>query len=164
MIFPYSIESRTDVSLAVLLTMAKFFRHQKYWAKDIIFLITQHEQLGMQAWLEAYHRTSCGYGGPQVLNYGDLEARAGSIQAAINLEISHEKFTHLNVKVEGLNGQLPNLDLVNLVTKLALKEGLPPMFQGTELLLNFSREIKVVNSQTVQNCCILTNFSSKFEN
>ncbi|KAI8432935.1 hypothetical protein MSG28_013837, partial [Choristoneura fumiferana] len=28
---------------------------QKYWAKDIIFLVTEHEQLGMQAWLEAYH-------------------------------------------------------------------------------------------------------------
>ena len=58
----------TDVSVALLLTMAKFFRHQKYWAKDIIFLITQHEQLGMQAWLEAYHRTSCGY-----VNYGSPE-------------------------------------------------------------------------------------------
>ena len=57
-----------DVSVALLLTMAKFFRHQKYWAKDIIFLITQHEQLGMQAWLEAYHRTSCGY-----VNYGSPE-------------------------------------------------------------------------------------------
>ena len=124
-----SLEKPTDVSVAMLLTMAKFFKHQKYWAKDIIFLITQHEQLGMQAWLEAYHRTSCGYG-RKVLNHGDLEARAGSLQAAINLEISHEKFTHLNVKVEGLNGQLPNLDLVNLVTKLAIKEGLPPMFQG----------------------------------
>ena len=53
---PISIEQPTDVSLAMLLTMAKFFRHQKYWSKDIIFLITQHEQLGMQAWLEAYHR------------------------------------------------------------------------------------------------------------
>jgi hypothetical protein len=50
--------------------MAKFFRHQKYWAKDIIFLITQHEQLGMQAWLEAYHRTSCGY-----VNYGSPEVK-----------------------------------------------------------------------------------------
>jgi hypothetical protein len=35
---------------------ASFFRLQNYWAKDIIFLITQHEQLGMQAWLEAYHQ------------------------------------------------------------------------------------------------------------
>lgn len=125
---PLSIEAPTDVSVALLLTMAKFFKHQKYWAKDIIFLITQHEQLGMQAWLEAYHRTSCGYG-RKALYHGDLYARAGSIQAAINLEITHEAFTHFNVKVEGLNGQLPNLDLVTLVNKLSLKEGLPPMFQ-----------------------------------
>ena len=128
---PFSLESPTDVSVAILLTMAKFFRHKKYWAKDIIFVITQHEQLGMQAWLEAYHKTSCGYG-IKALDHGDLEARAGSIQAAINLEITHEAFTHLNVKVEGLNGQLPNLDLVTLVNRLALKEGLPSMFQGME--------------------------------
>ena len=76
-----------------------------------------------------------------MLEHGDLEARAGSIQAAINLEISHEKFTHLNVKVEGLNGQLPNLDLFNLVTRLATKEGLPPMVQG-----NFNRyRIRIFN-------------------
>lgn len=126
---PVSVEAPTDVSVAMLLTMAKFFRHKKFWAKDIIFIITQHEQLGMQAWLEAYHKISCGYG-HKVLDHGDLEARAGSIQAAINLEITHESFTHLNVKVEGLNGQLPNLDLVTLVNRLAAKEGLPSMFQG----------------------------------
>lgn len=45
-----------DVSVALLLAAASFFRMQNYWAKDIIFLITQHEQLGMQAWLEAYHQ------------------------------------------------------------------------------------------------------------
>ena len=44
--------------------------------------------------------------------------------------MSHEKFTHLNVKVEGLNGQLPNLDLFNLVTRLGTKEGITPMVQG----------------------------------
>jgi len=37
-----------------------FSTEQIYWAKDIIFLVTEHEQLGMQAWLEAYHGTSCG--------------------------------------------------------------------------------------------------------
>ena len=42
--------------MALLLAAASFFRMQNYWAKDIIFLITQHEQLGMQAWLEAYHQ------------------------------------------------------------------------------------------------------------
>lgn len=37
-----------------------FLTEQMYWAKDIIFLVTEHEQLGMQAWLEAYHGTCCG--------------------------------------------------------------------------------------------------------
>jgi glycosylphosphatidylinositol transamidase len=57
-----SLEQSTDTSLAVMLATAKFFRRQHYWAKDVIFLVTQHEQLGMQAWLEAYHQTSCGDG------------------------------------------------------------------------------------------------------
>lgn len=38
----------------------------------------------------------------------------------------HESFLDfINIKLEGLNGQLPNLDLVNLVQKLANKEGMP---------------------------------------
>ena len=28
---------------------------QIYWAKDIIFLVNEHDLLGMEAWLEAYH-------------------------------------------------------------------------------------------------------------
>lgn len=39
----------------VIIIYIHLFSAQKYWAKDIIFLITEHEQLGMQAWLEAYH-------------------------------------------------------------------------------------------------------------
>ena len=66
------------------------------------------------------------------MDYGDLPARAGSIQAAINLEINEPKITHFNVKVEGLNGQLPNLDLVNLVNRLCLREGVGQLFQGSE--------------------------------
>lgn len=58
---------------------------EKFWAKDIIFLITEHEQLGVQAWLEAYHSVSCGKKG--TLDFGDLHGRAGAIQAAINLEL-----------------------------------------------------------------------------
>ena len=31
------------------------FSEHTYWAKDIIFLVTEHEEVGMQAWLNAYH-------------------------------------------------------------------------------------------------------------
>lgn len=70
---------------------------QKYWAKDIIFLITEHEQLGIQAWLDAYHGVTSGNEG--VLISGDLSGRAGSIQAAINLELHSMKVSFIDVKV-----------------------------------------------------------------
>lgn len=64
---------------------------EKFWAKDIIFLITEHEQLGVQAWLEAYHGVTCG----NVLEHGDIKGRAGAIQAAINLELHSERIGKL---------------------------------------------------------------------
>ncbi len=45
---PISMESGTAASMALLLGLAGFFKRQIFWAKDIIFVITQHEQLGMQ--------------------------------------------------------------------------------------------------------------------
>ena len=127
---PNSPHQSTDAGIALLLATAKYFRSQIYWAKDIIFLVTEHEFLGTQAWLEGYHGVSCGAEG--VLHSGDLPARAGSIQAAINLEFSSEFPTHVNLKLEGLNGQLPNLDLVNLVSRLVGREGMRSMFHERE--------------------------------
>lgn len=76
----------------------------------------------MQSWLEAYHNADISSPNP-VLNSGSLEARAGSIQAAINLELQSFDLNYIDVKIEGLNGQLPNLDLVNLVQRIGVKEG-----------------------------------------
>ena len=59
-------------------TLKLCFSEQVYWAKDIIFLVTEHEQLGAEAWLEAYHSTTAGMEG--VLDHGHLPARAGPIQ------------------------------------------------------------------------------------
>lgn len=66
-----------------------YFQGEKYWAKDIIFLITEHEQVGVQAWLEAYYGVSCG--SENILDHGDLRGRGGAIQAAINLELHSER-------------------------------------------------------------------------
>ncbi|XP_043277849.1 glycosylphosphatidylinositol anchor attachment 1 protein isoform X2 [Venturia canescens] len=122
-----SVHPSTAPSVALLLAFAQYCRKQKYWAKDIIFLITEHEQLGMQAWLDAYHGVTSGQ--KCVLIAGDLTGRAGSIQAAINLEIHTMKVGSIDVKVEGLNGQLPNLDLFNLAENMINKEGISRSFQ-----------------------------------
>lgn len=60
--------------------------------------MTEHEQLGMQSWLDAYHGVTSGHEG--VLVSGDLAGRAGSIQAAINLELHSMTISSIDVKVE----------------------------------------------------------------
>uniref|UniRef100_A0A663MUR6 Glycosylphosphatidylinositol anchor attachment 1 n=1 Tax=Athene cunicularia TaxID=194338 RepID=A0A663MUR6_ATHCN len=42
-------------AVGLMLALAAYFRGQIYWAKDIIFLVNEHDLLGMEAWLEAYH-------------------------------------------------------------------------------------------------------------
>lgn len=118
---PSSVHPEITYGIPLILAFADFARKQKYWAKDIIFLITEQEQLGMQAWLEAYH----GYDDNPVLRSGSLDARAGQIQAAINVEVQDFDIQYINIKIEGLNGQLPNLDLHNLVQKLSHKQSIP---------------------------------------
>ncbi|CAH0551800.1 unnamed protein product [Brassicogethes aeneus] len=118
----------TAPSIAIMLAFAKYANRNNYWAKDIIFLITEHEQLGVQAWLEAYHGATRGYEG--ILDSGDLRGRAGAIQAAINLEFHEARIGQMDIKIEGLNGQLPNLDLFNLAVKMCTKEGLSSTFKG----------------------------------
>lgn len=54
-----------------------------------------------------------------------LEGHSGSIQAALNLEFPHEKVNSFKIAIEGINGQLPNLDLVNTVFRLCRKERIP---------------------------------------
>lgn len=51
-------------------------------------------------------------------------------QAAVNLELLSDRISHIDVKIEGLNGQLPNLDLVNLVHMLCNKEGVHHTFHN----------------------------------
>lgn len=108
----------TTGGIAVMLAMARFFRQKTYWAKDIIFLLTDHEQIGIQAWLDGYHDIKADYIQP-----GELMGRSGQIQAALNLEIPHGNIQKYNIKIEGLNGQLPNLDFFNLVVRLCKREG-----------------------------------------
>lgn len=53
---------------------------------------------------------------------GRIMARAGLLQAAINVEFDSLKFSAIDVLTQGINGNLPNLDLVNVVHRLAREE------------------------------------------
>ncbi|NWZ31004.1 GPAA1 protein, partial [Asarcornis scutulata] len=122
---PCSEGTHNSQAVGLMLALAAYFRGQIYWAKDIIFLVNEHDLLGMEAWLEAYHDVNV----TEMQSSGAL-GRAGAIQAAVALELSSDVVTSFDVAVEGLNGQLPNLDLVNLFHAFCQKNGLLCTIQG----------------------------------
>ncbi|CAO3701188.1 unnamed protein product [Rhizopus stolonifer] len=106
--------------IAVLLSLAKLFKRNVYWAKDIILLVTDQEKLGTQAWLDAYHG----------MEEGEFSAivmpRSGTIQGVINLDFpGTQDYETLGIFFEGVNGQLPNLDLINTVVAVAERSNPP---------------------------------------
>lgn len=122
---PCSPDAPNSQAVGLLLALAAHFRGQIYWAKDIIFLVTDHDLLGTEAWLEAYHDVNV-----TGMQSSPLQGRAGAIQAAVALELNSDVITSLDVVVEGLNGQLPNLDLLNLFQTFCQKGGLLCTLQG----------------------------------
>uniref|UniRef100_A0A672S7J8 GPI-anchor transamidase component GPAA1 n=1 Tax=Sinocyclocheilus grahami TaxID=75366 RepID=A0A672S7J8_SINGR len=122
---PCSPGNSNNQAVGLLLALAQYFRNQIFWAKDIIFLVNEHDLIGMQAWLEGYHHTNI-----TGMEYSPLQGRAGSIQAALSLELSSDVITSLDLILEGLNGQLPNLDLANLFYAFCQKLGVLCTIQG----------------------------------
>ncbi|KAJ8655462.1 hypothetical protein O0I10_008956 [Lichtheimia ornata] len=96
--------------VAVLLSLAKLFKRNVYWSKDIIFLVTDKEMAGAQAWVDAYHGTGDQDG------FSVVMPRSGAIQGVVNLDFpgTHD-YESLGIFFEGVNGQLPNLDLINTI-------------------------------------------------
>uniref|UniRef100_A0A914XH57 Glycosylphosphatidylinositol anchor attachment 1 protein n=1 Tax=Plectus sambesii TaxID=2011161 RepID=A0A914XH57_9BILA len=115
--------SNTLGSIGLALSLASFCREQIYWSKDLIFVFTEHETIGMQAWLSAYHRLPI-----SSLKADPLAAHGGAIQAALALEATDGStpFSNVDIRYNMINGQLPNLDLVNLLVKMTEKEALVP--------------------------------------
>ena len=115
----------TNHGIALMLSLANFYRKHTYWSKDIIFLVVEHEEMGMKAWLDAYHNVENSY-----IKSSLMSGRSGSIMGAMNLELGSDAVDHIDLKIEGLNGQLPNLDLFNLVVRLCKREGVSVTFQN----------------------------------
>lgn len=106
----------------MIISLAKYFSLKNYWAKDIIFLVSDQALVGTQAWLNAYHDIR-----PDgVLEHEPLVGTSGPIQAAVNLELDSHLISLIDIKIEGLNGQLPNLDLFNVAVELSTRESLTP--------------------------------------
>ncbi|CAP97439.1 GPI transamidase component [Penicillium chrysogenum] len=99
--------------VTLALTLARYFKRWSLWSKDIIFLITPDSKSGTQAWIDAYHDM-------HPASVQPLPLKSGALQGALVIEypLDH-RFQSLHIVYDGVNGQLPNLDLFNTAVAIA---------------------------------------------
>lgn len=100
--------------VALLLTLARYFRRWSLWSKDIILVVSPDSLAGPQAWVDAYHDAH------DVRWVDSLPLKSGALQGAVALDYAQEtRFGSVHIVYDGINGQLPNLDLLNSVVNIA---------------------------------------------
>ncbi|KAI0418162.1 GPI transamidase component GAA1 [Xylaria grammica] len=104
--------NRNGVALA--LTLARYFKRWSLWSKDIILVIPPDSRAGIQAWVDAYHDAH------DPSNVASLPIKSGLLQGAVAIDYPQEgRFDGVHIVYDGVNGQLPNLDLINSVINIA---------------------------------------------
>ncbi|KAL4920275.1 Gaa1-like protein [Aspergillus aurantiobrunneus] len=99
------------VSLA--LTLARYFKRWSLWSKDIIFVFPPDSKSGTQAWVDAYHDM-------QPASVQPLPLKSGALQGGLVIEYPFDhRFESVHIVYDGVNGQLPNLDLFNTAVSIA---------------------------------------------
>ena len=135
---PFRLDSDHSKStlpgIALLVSLAGYFSQQNYWSKDLIFLVYEHDLVGCEAWLNGYYDLDSQ--ADSLIKFEQLEDRNGVLQAAINLDITSELTPSLDVRIEGLNGQLTNLDLFNVVVEIASRESIDATFHDCSHLFS----------------------------
>ncbi|KIY43587.1 Gaa1-domain-containing protein [Fistulina hepatica ATCC 64428] len=100
--------------VATVLALAKYLKRYSLWAKDLVFVVSDGYMEGMHAFLSAYH------GSVQTNLCADaVELSSGVVWTALNIDYPGHSFSHLGIFYEGLNGRLPNQDLINSVQRIA---------------------------------------------
>ncbi len=110
-----NIENVSNVNgVPLLISLARYFKRWSLWSKDIIFLVTPDSHAGPQAWIDAYHSTH----DPEAVS--DLSLKSGALQGAVCIDYPFEHpFETVHIAYDGINGALPNLDLVNTAVSIA---------------------------------------------
>lgn len=106
---------------AIGMALSRYFSRMSIWSKNIIVVFSPDGHTSLRSWVEAYHTS--------------LDNTAGSIDAALVVEFasSSDHFDYYEVHYEGLNGQLPNLDLINTIVTVAGGEGIGCSLQEAPL-------------------------------
>ncbi|KAF2481967.1 Gaa1-like protein [Neohortaea acidophila] len=107
--------------VALVLTLARYLKRWSIWSKDIVVLIPDDSTYGPEAWVSAYHSTTSTV--TSTRNITSLPIKAGALQGAVAIDYPAgpwgQRFEKIDVVYDGINGALPNLDLLNTAINIA---------------------------------------------
>ncbi|EEY62805.1 uncharacterized protein PITG_15228 [Phytophthora infestans T30-4] len=131
-------DSGENTGLSLGLALLKYLSRAKWLAKDVILLAADDGKLdgsdgyapGTEAWVQAYHLDPIDSG-----LQGVLPMRAGVIRAAVNLETLYDsrQVDSVGIYTAGMNGQLPNLDLVNTAVRALRQHQIPTILDRSDV-------------------------------
>lgn len=99
--------------VASVLALAQHATTIPNWSKDLFFVLSDGYLEGMQAWATQY------FGQPLAsLDAAPVRGAGAQIWNALALDYPSDSFTSLSLLHEGRDGQLPNLDTLNIVGEI----------------------------------------------
>ena len=125
-------------SVCLAITLMKHLRTVEWLSKDVILVLSDasFEDEGIREWLSNYHNYVADQSSlyffkeaPGALYrhrashsvYSQLDfVRSGAIRGALVLDFFEEQFNYIVLSPEGINGKLPNLDLMNTFDRVAM--------------------------------------------
>lgn len=119
------------LGIAMLLSLCSVLIKQTYWSKDLIIFFPEKAQYGVQAWIERVMQVS-------PYETGDSEEllfQVGAIQTAFMIDMGNisdfvqDQINMIVLQPVGINGLMPNLDLVNIMVESSYKYGGRSSFQ-----------------------------------
>lgn len=115
----YNGDGEYNIGGAALATaLSRFFSRWPVWSKNIIIVFSDDPEASLRSWVHAYHTS--------------LDLTGGSIESAVVLDYpgSNDFFKYVEIYYAGLNGELPNLDLVNVAVHITEHEGMKVSLNG----------------------------------
>ncbi|CAN8255874.1 unnamed protein product [Cochlearia groenlandica] len=132
LVTPYDFINGGDyeaLTLGIASSLFSLLARVTWLSKDIIWLVADSrygDYIPVAAWLSEYHTPSFKVSDSQKcdeLDISDSFRRAGTMAAALVLKVDgrSERFEDtVSIYAEASNGQMPNLDLINVVNYLAV--------------------------------------------
>ncbi|OCF31947.1 glycosylphosphatidylinositol transamidase [Kwoniella heveanensis BCC8398] len=92
--------------IATLLALGDFLQGQNHWASDLVLVVGEGYVEGLEGFMREYHNLF-----------------PGVIWTGLNIDYPGHSFSHLGMFYEGVNGRLPNQDIVNAASNVARYAG-----------------------------------------